>query len=130
VAFNPVSGVAFIISLSISCILHSPEYRKARQYAYTYSRLVAKLTSLLKSPKALGVGVSLPSSTTLFLEVVGENIADELGVIPLEGVGSISMDVRNEESWRSALEDVTERKMSRSFCWSFRGVPFRSRIWG
>jgi hypothetical protein len=96
-----------------------------------YSRLVAKLTSLLKSPKALGVGVSRPpSSPKLPLEVVGENIADELGVIPLEGVGSISIEVKNEESWRSALEDVTERKMSRSFCWSFRGVPFRSSIWG
>jgi hypothetical protein len=76
------------------------------------------------------VGVSRPpSSPKLPLEVVGENIADELGVIPLEGVGSMSIEVRNEESWRSEFEDVTERKMSRSFCWSFRGVPFRSRIW-
>ena len=84
---------------------------------YRYSRPLAKLTSLLKSPKALGVGVSLPpSSPKLPLEVVGENMADELGVIPLEGVGSISIDVRNEESWRSELEDVTDRKMSRSFC--------------
>lgn len=60
---------------------------------------------------------------------MGENMADELGV-RFEGAGSMSIDVRNDESWRSEFEDVTERKMSRSFAWSFRGVPFRSRIWG
>ena len=78
---------------------------------------MAKLTSLLKSPNALGVlvGVSLPSSPRLFLDVVGENIADELGVIPPWGVGSISIEVRNEESERSELDDVTDTKISRSF---------------
>jgi len=41
--------------------------------------------------------------------------------------GSMSRPVRNEVSSRSAFVDVTERKMSNSFCWFDRAVPFKSR---
>jgi len=101
----PLRSVAWHLSLIYLRYPWHPS-RNVKQYSKTiyisissYSRPLAKLTSLLKSPKALGVGVSLPpSSPKLPLEVVGENMADELGVIPLEGVGSISIEVKNEES--------------------------------
>jgi hypothetical protein len=41
----------------------------------------------------------------------------------------MSRDVRKDVSDSSSLVEVTERKMSSSFCWSLRGVPFKSRIW-
>jgi hypothetical protein len=98
VAFNPVSGVALSTILYLASFILQSKGKQDKMHT-SYSRLVAKLTSLLKSPKALGVGVSRPpSSPKLPLEVVGENIADELGVIPFEGVGSISIEVKNEES--------------------------------
>lgn len=87
---------------------------------------MAKLTNRLKSPKAFGV--SLPSCSLVLLfrlnklgrpalpVLVGEK-AEEEGVDSLsDDDGSISMDVRKEVSWRSSLEDVTDKKMSRSFC--------------
>ena len=63
--------------------------------------------------------------------VVGENGFPAVGdMMLLSAEGSISRFVRNDVSARSSLFDVTERKMSKSFCWSVRGVPLRSRICG
>lgn len=42
--------------------------------------------------------------------------------------GSISRSVRKDVSLRSSLAEVTDKKMSTSFCWSARAVPFRSSI--
>lgn len=106
-----------------------------------HSRLVAKLTNRLKSPNAFDVSVlslsppsPLPDLSKFGkpppLVAVGENrFADEGDVTICPLGGSISRCVRKEVSDRSSFVEVTERKMSRSFCWSFRGVPLRSRIW-
>ena len=103
--------------------------------------LVAKLTSLLKSPKAFGVSrpaSAIEASTLVALEIkpgnpdvadVGEKRCVEEGEVTIRSAaGSMSTEVRKEVSLRSSLVDVTLKNMSRSFCWSERGVPFRSRI--
>jgi hypothetical protein len=112
-----------------------------RHLVLPHSRLVAKLTKRLKSPNALDVSVlslsppsPLPDLSKLGkpppLVAVGEKrFADEGEVTICPLGGSISRCVRKEVSDRSSFVEVTERKMSRSFCWSFRGVPLRSRIW-
>ena len=93
------------------------------------SRPLAKLTNRLKSPNAFGVSdrKSAPPSVLAVREsklgkvwpdaFVGENSVAELGeVIILSAGGSISSKVKKEVSERSPLVEVTERKMSRSFC--------------
>lgn len=95
---------------------------------------MAKLTKRLKSPNALGVSLpkpgmpsGTPPSTLVALAsspgsppgvLVGENSIDEEGevIILSAGAGSMSRLVKNEVSDRSSLVEVTERKISKSFC--------------
>lgn len=85
-------------------------------------------TNFLKSPNPFGVSAlpALAAANPAFIPVI-------LPSLPTPGMafllsGSMSMDVMNDVSVRSGLVDVTARKMSSSLCWSWRGVPFRSRI--
>lgn len=91
----------------------------------TPSRPRAKLTSRLKSPNDLGVStLSPPSALRLALRnspgrelPVGEMAIVGLAIDDKEaGEGSMSICDRKDVSDRSSFVDVTDKKMSRSFC--------------
>lgn len=87
---------------------------------------MANETSFLKSPKPFGVSDRIGPvicEERFDLESVLVTMA---AIAALLFSGSMSRVVRNEVSCRSGLDEVTERKISRSCCWFDLRVPLRS----